>query len=274
MRRSATRGVLCLLLLALPACADPARDRFERAEKALLEQRMEDALAGYRSIPKEFPQSRYAPAALLRQADLFGSYFRNASAALDACESLIFNYPGAAEVPQAFLRKGEIHLLEHSDHASAADALELVRRQFPRFERMDEVLFLLARAYARAPDPALRTAVLSELIETFPDSLRVREARWMRAFGYLAQERFADADQEFRELLGLARDARETARAHWGMAQALEGMGEFERALEQYEAVGKEGEDPVHVARRIAFLKRRLATPWRRDPSGQRPEGR
>jgi TolA-binding protein len=274
MRRSATRGVLCLLLLTLPACADPARERFAQAEKALLEQRMEDALAGYRSVPKEFPQSRYAPAALLRQADLFGSYYRNASAAIDACESLIFSYPGAAEVPQAYLRKGEILLFEHSDHAAAADALEFVRHRFPRFERMDEVLFLLARAYARTPDPARRTAVLSELIATFPDSLREREARWIRAFGYLAQERFEDADREFRELLDLARDARETARAHWGMAQALEGMGELERALEQYEAVGKEGEDPAHVARRIAFLKRRLEAPWHREPSSQGPEGR
>jgi TolA-binding protein len=274
MRRSATRGVLCLLLLALPACADPARERFELAENALLEQRMEDALAGYRSIPKEFPQSRYAPAALLRQADLFGSYYRNASAALDACESLIFTYPGAAEVPQAYLRKGEIHLLRHSDQAAAVDALEFARRQFPRFERMDEILFLLARAYARGPDPERRTAILSELIETFPDSSREREARWMRAFGYLAQERFAEADREFRKLLYLARDSRETSRAHWGIAQALEGMGDLERALEQYEAVGKDGEDPVHVARRIALLKRRLGAPWRREVPEQGPEGR
>lgn len=274
MRRSATRAVLPLLLLALPACADPARERFEQAEKALLEQRMEAALAAYRSIPTEFPQSRYAPAALLRQADLFGSYFRNAAAALDACESLVFTYPGAAEVPQAYLRKGEIRLLQLADHAGAADALELVRLRFPRFERMDEVLFLLALAYARASDPARGTAVLTELIETFPGSPREREARWMRAFGFLAQERFADADREFRKLLYLARDAREAARARLGAAQALEGMGELERALEQYEAVGQDGEDPAHVARRIALLKRRIEAPERRPSPGRTPEGR
>ncbi|HEY6097459.1 MAG TPA: hypothetical protein VIU83_05330, partial [Candidatus Deferrimicrobium sp.] len=97
-------GLLCGALLLAAACADPARERFERAEKELLSQKMEAALSDYRFIARDHPQSRYAPAALLRQGDIYGGYYRNFPAALEAYESLVYNYPRASEVPRALLR--------------------------------------------------------------------------------------------------------------------------------------------------------------------------
>ncbi len=138
--RRCRAGVLLLCSLLLAACGDPARERYERAEKELLAQRMETALSGFRAVAREHPQSRYAPAALLRQGDLFGAYFRNFPAALEAYGSLVFNYPRVPEVPLALLRSAEIHLLQYLDAAAAADVLERIRKEFPRFERMDEVL--------------------------------------------------------------------------------------------------------------------------------------
>jgi TolA-binding protein len=244
--------------LVLPACSDPARDRFEAAEKALLEQKMDTALMAFRSIPKEFPQSRYAPTALLRQGELFGTFYRNYPAALDAYESLVFNYPRAAEAPRALLRQGEIHLLHFLDYASAAEDLEAIRRRFPRFAETDEVLLLLAKAYAGMPDPPRQTAALSELIGKFPASPRAAEGRWMLAYGYLAQGKFFEAGREFRTLLSLVSDRRAIARARWGMAQALEGQGQLGAAVEQYEAIRNEWEDPAYVAEKIDRLKNRM----------------
>ncbi|HEY7528569.1 MAG TPA: tetratricopeptide repeat protein [Candidatus Deferrimicrobiaceae bacterium] len=259
-RRSAALALLLvgLAALALPACSDPARDRFEAAEKALQEQKMDDALLGYRSIPRDFPQSRYAPTALLRQGELFGDYHRNYTAALEAYESLVFNYPRASETPRALLRKGEILLLHFLDYAAAAESLESVRRQFPEFAGMDEVLLLLAKAYAGMPDPPRQAAVLTGLIGTFPDSPRAAEGRWMLAYGYLAQGKFLEADREFRKLLYLAADRKSAARARWGMAQALEGLGRLSAAVEQYEAIGSDGEDPAYLSEKIDRLKGRL----------------
>ncbi len=259
-RKIARRLLAAVLLLAVPACADPARERFERAEKALLAQKMESALADYRSIPREFPQSRYAPAALLRQGDLFGSFYRNYAAALEAYDSLSFNYPQAAEVPRALMRKGEIRLLQFFDYAAAAADLELVRKQYPRFEGMDETLILLAKAYAGQGDPARQYAVLQELIGKYPDSSRAMEARWTAAYALLAQGNFAEADREFRKILYLAADRAGAARARWGIAQALEGQGDLAGALDQYRAIGPDGEDPAFLKEKIARLEKRLKT--------------
>lgn len=256
---AAFRGLLLVVAaLALASCADPARARFEGAERALLERRMDDALAAYRSIPKDFPQSRHAPAALLRQGDLFGSYYRNYDAALEAYDSLVYNYPQAAEAAQAVLRKGEIHLLQFFSYREAVTDLELLRTQYPGFAKMDEVLILLAKAYGGLPDPARQLAVLSELVEKHPDSPRAREARWMAASTLLAQGKLDEAEREYGKLLALAADPKTAARARWGMAQAMERRGDLAGAVKQYEAIGDDWDDPVYLSEKLSRLRKRL----------------
>jgi TolA-binding protein len=224
----------------------------------LLDQKMETALSGYRSIPKDFPQSRHAPTALLRQGELFGAYYRNYPAALEAYESLLFNYPRAAEAPEAMMRRGEIHLLHFLDYAAAAEELEMVRRRHPRFARMDEVLLLSAKAYAGASDRPREFAALAELVERFPESSRAAEGRWMLAYALLAEGKFLEADREFRKLSYLATDRKAIARARWGMAQSLEGLGRLSEAVEHYEAIRNDWEDPSYVADKIERLKERM----------------
>ncbi|GAB4243740.1 MAG: hypothetical protein OHK0028_22150 [Deltaproteobacteria bacterium] len=248
-------------LLLSSGCADPARDRFERAEKDLLSQKMEAALAGYRHIARDHPQSRYAPAALLRQGDLYGGYFRNFPAALEAYDSLVYNYPRASEVPRALLRTAGIHLLQYLDPASAATDLERIRKEFPRFEEQDEVLFLLARAYGASGEWERQSAALAELSERFPKSGRAAEGRWIQAYALLGRRRYAEAEREFRKILYLASDRESTVQARWGVAQSLEGLGDIEGAIAQYEALRGDWGDPGYVAEKIARLSARLRTP-------------
>ena len=256
-------GLLCVGVLLAAACADPARERFERAEKELLTQKMEAALADYRFIARDHPQSRYAPAALLRQGDLYGGYYRNFPAALEAYESLVYNYPRASEAPRALLRTAEIHLLQYLDPSSAAADLERIRKEFPRFEGEDEVLFLLARAYGAAGEDERQAAALAELIDRFPKSNRAAEGRWMLAYALLGQRRYADADREFRKLLYLSTERESTVKARWGMAQSLEGMGDLQGAITQYEALQGDEGDPAYgiVMEKIERLKARLRKP-------------
>jgi len=260
-RRSLLLLLPCALLLLPAACSDPARERYGKAEKDLQYRRMEEALAEYRSLAREFPQSRYAPAALLRQGDLYGSYYRNFPAALEAYDSLVFNYPKAAEAPKALMRTAEIHLFQYLDASSAASDLERVRKEYARFEEMDEALFLLARAYGAARDGERQAAVLSELMERYPKSARAGEGRWMLAYALLGQRRYAEADREFRKLLYLAADPKAAAQARWGVAQSLEGTGDLAGALVQYEALRGEWEDPEYIEEKIGRLSKRVRKP-------------
>jgi len=258
------RSLLLCVLLLVGACTDPAQDRYERAEKALLAGKMESALSDFRAIARESPQSRYAPTAMLRMGELYGGYYRDFPAALEAYDSLAFNYPRASEVPVALLRTAEIHLLQYLDAAAAAGSLERLRRGFPQFERMDEALFLLAQAYSASRDADRQGEVLTELIERFPGSRRAAEARWMLAYAYLGQRRYSDAEREFRKLLFLAPDPAAAARARWGVAQSLEGRGDLRGAIDQYVALQDSWEDPQYVAGKIERLKERAGRQVRR----------
>ena len=262
MRRTSDRILLLLLLasVGLASCSDLPRERFERAEKAFLDKRMEAALAGYRSIPIDFPQSRYAPFALLRQGDLLGSYYRNAEAAVEVYTSLLFNYPGSPEAPRAVMRRAEIHLQQFFDYASAVEDLELVRTRYPGFAEMDRVMLLLAKAYQGLSDPARQAKVLSELIERFPNSPRAMEGRWMNAYALLARGQYAQAERAFTEILPLVSDRKEAARVRWGMAQAREGQGDLAAALLLYEEIREDWEDPEFIAGKVERLKKRLKT--------------
>jgi len=221
----------------------------------------EAALADYRYIARDHPQSRFAPAALLRQGDLYGGYYRNFPAALEAYESLVYNYPRASEVPRALLRTAEIHLLQYLDPSSAAAGLERIRKEFPRFEGEDEALFLLARAYGAAGEDGRKAAALAELTERFPKSNRAAEGRWMLAYALLGQRRYADADREFRKLLYLSTERESTVQARWGMAQSLEGVGDLQGAIAQYEMLREDAGDPAYVTEKIERLKSRLRKP-------------
>ena len=80
----------------------------------------------------------------------------------------------------------------------------------------------------------------------------------MLAYALLGQRRYADADREFRKLLYLSSGRESTAQARWGMAQSLEGMGDLQGAIAQYEALQGDEGDPAHVAEKIERLKARL----------------
>jgi hypothetical protein len=159
------------------------------------------------------------------------------------------------------MRTAEIHLLQYLDPSSAAADLERIRKEFPRFEGEDEVLFLLARAYGAAGEDERQAAALAELTERFPKSNRAAEGRWMLAYALLGQRRYADADREFRKLLYLSTERESTVQARWGMAQSLEGMGDLEGAIAQYEALRGDEGAPAYVTEKIERLKARLRKP-------------
>jgi Flp pilus assembly protein TadD len=182
----------------------------------------------------------------------------------------VFNYPKVPEVPVALLRSAEIHLLQYLDAAAAADVLERIRKEHPRFDRMDEALFLLAHARGMAGDADRQASVLSELLEKHPKSGRAAKARWILANVHLGQRRYADAEREFRKLLFLAEDRRSAVRARWGVAQSLEGRGDLPRAIEQYETLRNDWEDPGYIDGKIDRLKARSGEPERRREGGDR----
>lgn len=92
----------------------------------------------------------------------------------------------------------------------------------------------------------------------------------MLANARLGQRRYDEAEREFRKLLFLAGDRRAAARARWGLAQSLEGRGDLPGAIDQYEALRDDWDNPEYVAGKIERLKDRAAAPGGRRERGSR----
>lgn len=257
-----------LLALLLPGCSDPARERFDRAEGALLAKRHDEALASFRALARDFPDSRHAPQALLRMGDLYAGPYRNDPAALEAYRSLVYNYPGAPEAPRALLAEAKLLLGRLYDPAGAVAAVERIRKEHPSFAGTEEALLVMGRACLALPDPERGAKALTEMLDRYPDSPRRTEARWLLAYVLLSGRRFAEADREFRKLYFLSTEPREKARARWGMGQAMEGVGDAKGALLQYTAIRDDFEDPAWLAGKIERLRRAAAEEARLEARG------
>jgi len=83
----------------------------------------------------------------------------------------------------------------------------------------------------------------------------------MLAYALLGQRRYADADREFRKLVYLSTERESTVQARWGVAQSLEGMGDLQGAIAQYEALREDAGDPAYITEKIERLKARLRKP-------------
>jgi TolA-binding protein len=263
-------AALLVAALLLPACSDPARDAYGRAEHALLEKRADEALAGFRSLVRAYPDSRHAPQALLRMGDLYAGWYRNDPAALEAYRSLVYTYPGAPEAPKALLAEGKLLLGRLYDPGGSVAALNRLLSDYPSFGGREEALLVLGRACVSLPDPDRGKAALTELLDRYPDSPRRKEARWLLAYVLLSGRRFAEADREFRKLYFLSTEPKEKARARWGMGQAMEGVGDVKGALVQYQAIRGDFEDPAWVAAKIERLRKTAAEEARQEGKGRR----
>ena len=120
-------GLLCGALLLAAACADPAWERFERAEKGSFRRRWK----------RPSPTTGTSPGTIRSRGMLrppccargpLRRLLPELPAALEAYESLVYNYPRASEVPRALLRTAEIHPVQYSTPSSAAADLERIRR--------------------------------------------------------------------------------------------------------------------------------------------------
>jgi TolA-binding protein len=128
-----------------------ATELFEQAGKALSEKRYDDSLLAYDRLLKEFPQSRYTPAALYN-AGLAGQGKKDWAAAIARFKVLVDGYPDSADAKDGLFQLGATYAeignwptsaevfaraLDRKD-LTADDRLEaLARRGYAQYELKD-----------------------------------------------------------------------------------------------------------------------------------------
>ncbi|NIS75890.1 MAG: tetratricopeptide repeat protein [Deltaproteobacteria bacterium] len=217
--------VKCAILIVLIAfsagCAEPARRLYDAAGANASLGEWDSAKTLYSDLLETYPQSRFAPGAAVKLADIFAFVEKDFRAAMEMYDLLQLHYPQSSLVPVAMVKKAEILKERRQDPTGSLELLERIYQQHPDFQQRDYVLILMARCLESAENYAMQRAYLRELILSFPASPHSAEAHYLYGMSCLAHDLIDEALLAFKNFLCNYPDSRFAARAEIGYAEAL-----------------------------------------------------
>lgn len=121
--------------------------------------------------------------------------------------------------------------------AGAKEAIELYKgllRKYPLFERNDQVLYQLSRAYEETGQIEIAMTTLQQLINKYPRSRHIEESWFRRAEYFFVRKKYLDAEELYQSLInvGEASEFYELALYKQGWAYFKQDM--YEEALQNY----------------------------------------
>ncbi|NOR43797.1 MAG: tetratricopeptide repeat protein [Gammaproteobacteria bacterium] len=124
--------------------------------------------------------------------------------------------------------------------AGAKEAIELYKgllKKYPLFERNDQVLYQLSRAYEEIGEVDIAMKSLEQLIKQYPLSRHIGEAYFRRAEYFFTRKRYLDAEESYQYIInsGEASEFYELALYKQGWAYFKQDM--YEEALQDYIAM-------------------------------------
>ncbi|MCG6939580.1 MAG: tetratricopeptide repeat protein [Gammaproteobacteria bacterium] len=121
--------------------------------------------------------------------------------------------------------------------AGAKEAIELYKgllKKYPLFERNDQVLYQLSRAYEETGEVDIAMTTLEQLISKYPQSRHIDEAQFRRAEYFFTRKKYLDAEESYQSVInaGIGSEYYELALYKQGWAYFKQEM--YEEALKDY----------------------------------------
>ena len=88
--------------------------------------------------------------------------------------------------------------------AGAMEAIELYKSlllKYPHYERNDQVLYQLSRAYEEVGQVEKAMGVLSKLVKNYPNSRHIDEAQFRRAEYFFTRKKYLDAEEAYQAVI-------------------------------------------------------------------------
>lgn len=218
-------GLLLIVLLALFAgCAEPAKRLYDDAGTSASQGKWDRAKETYGFLLDKYPQSRFAPGATAKLADIFAFVERDFEAAIEMYDLLLMNYPQSLLAPAALVKKAEILKERKQDPVGSQELLARICQNYPNYRQLDYVMILMARCLESTKNFTRQRAYLRELILSYPQSSHADEAHYLYGMSCLADGLIDEALLAFKNFLCNFPESRFAARAEIGYAEALQEM--------------------------------------------------
>ena len=113
--------------------------------------------------------------------------------------------------------------------AGAMEAIELyigLLKKYPLYERNDQVMYQLSRAYEETGQVEKAIATLNVMVEKYPESRHLDEAHFRRAEYFFTRKRFLDAEEAYQVIKNMGRGS-----AFYELALYKQGWAFFKQEL-------------------------------------------
>lgn len=239
-------------------------------DEVYLEDSLEMAAQSYRRYLEETPQSEMAPEAMRRLADLqvekqFGiigdgqllemaapeAAVRLASAVIaseaeepeDAESQMEFERRAGGRTELASAWVSDLSLPDGSHHPQLSgprDAIETYRKilaLYPNYERNDQVLYQMSRAYDELGHSEAAIDVMERLVADYPYSRYIDEVQFRRGEYYFVRRQYRDAEQAYAAIIDMGSSSSYYELALYKMGWTLYKQEFYEEALHRYVAM-------------------------------------
>ena len=121
--------------------------------------------------------------------------------------------------------------------AGAKEAIELYKgllKKYPLFERNDQVLYQLSRAYEETGQVDVAMESLEQLISKYPQSRHIDEAQFRRAEYFFTRKKFLDAEESYQSVINAGEGSEFYELALYKQGWSYFNQDMYEEALQDY----------------------------------------
>jgi tetratricopeptide (TPR) repeat protein len=125
-------------------------------------------------------------------------------------------------------------------NANAAQAIKLYRKlleKYPLYERNDQVLYQMSRAYEELGQVEAAMEVMNRFVSTYPDSRYMDEIQFRRAEYFFTRKKFLDAEDAYSSIVNIGSASSYYELALYKLGWAYYKQELYEEALNRYIAL-------------------------------------
>ncbi len=120
------------------------------------------------------------------------------------------------------------------------EAIEIYRtilEKYPNYERNDQVLYQMSRAYDEIGETEIAMEVMEQLVASYPYSKYLDEVHFRRGEYYFVRRSFLDAEEEYASIVGTGSTSSYYELALYKLGWALYKQDMYDEALDRYIAM-------------------------------------
>ncbi len=258
LRRISVFLVLAVCAVTFAACDTREKTLYQEAERLWLDEHYEDAVSKLRVVVEEYPESGYAPKALVRLGEIYYLNLDEPEKAIDYLTDATKKRAPDKLRLKARLYIGEIYENSLRNYDLAILQYQKIINEYKDIIKEDEYLYRVANAYFRKGDYAQAVIEFQSLLNRFPKSDLSLDARYQVANSKFISGAAKEALHYFEKLLKDSPGNKYDYDIRLGIAICYEELSQLKKALAKYKDMLKLYPDKSILSRKVDSIKNRL----------------